>query len=213
MNDYLGMRENTIPTTIIFDLGGVLIDWNPRYLYRKIFEQASDMEDFLANICTSDWNETQDAGRSLADGTNLLLEQYPAWENEIRAFYDRWEEMLGGVVAGTLSIFRRLKAKEKYRFYALTNWSAETYPIALDRYDFLQWFEGTLVSGQEKMRKPNPLFYQRLLNRFQIDPSQSVFIDDNLRNVKAAREQGIPSIHFQSPEQLEKALVAMGIDL
>ncbi|MEM9887014.1 MAG: HAD family phosphatase [Bacteroidota bacterium] len=205
-------KTNNAPSTIIFDLGGVLIDWNPRYLYRKIFQDEAQMEYFLEHICTSDWNEAQDAGRSLAEGTDLLVAQHPKWEKEIRAFYDRWEEMLGGVVEGTLAIFRRLRASQQYRFYALTNWSAETYPIALKRYEFLQWFEGTLVSGQEKMRKPNPLFYQLLLQRFEINPSESIFTDDNLRNVKAAREEGIPSIHFQSPEQLENALKAVGIE-
>ena len=100
----------------------------------------------------------------------------------------------------------------QYRFYALTNWSAETYPIALERYEFLHWFDGTLVSGEEKIRKPNPLFYQLLLERFQINPGESVFMDDNLRNIKAARKEGIPSIHFQSPEQLEEALKAMQIE-
>lgn len=192
--------------TIIFDLGGVLVDWNPRYLYRKIFEKEDKMEYFLTHICTSDWNEEQDGGRSLAEGTQILVNQYPEWEKEIRAFYGRWEEMLGGVIVDTLSILASIKDSKKYRLYALTNWSSETFPIAQKRYDFLNWFEGILVSGTEKMRKPTPEFYQLLLDRFQIASSTALFIDDNLRNVEAARKMGITTIHFQSPAQLLEEL-------
>ncbi|MEM8526287.1 MAG: HAD family phosphatase [Bacteroidota bacterium] len=198
-------------TTIIFDLGGVLIDWNPRYLYRKIFDDEERMEYFLENICTSDWNEQQDGGRSLAEGTNLLLEQHREWEQEIRAFYDRWEEMLGGVLQGTLDILTRFKESGNYRLYALTNWSSETYPIAKERYEFLSWFEGVLVSGEEKMKKPDPKFYQLLLDRFDIEASESLFIDDNLRNVKAARAMGIEAIHFHNSAQLKQELKERGV--
>ncbi|MEM6699585.1 MAG: HAD family phosphatase [Bacteroidota bacterium] len=197
--------------SIIFDLGGVLINWDPRNLYRKIFEEEERMEYFLANVCTSDWNEEQDGGRSLADGTNLLIEQHPEWETEIRAFYDRWEEMLGGVIEGTLDILTRLKASGNYKIYALTNWSSETYPIAQGLYEFLGWFEGVLVSGAEKMKKPDPKFYQLMLDRFDIDPSTTLFTDDNSRNVKAARKMGIPTIHFQNPEQLKKEMKERGV--
>jgi len=198
-------------TSIIFDLGGVLINWDPRNLYRKIFKEEERMEYFLSNICTSDWNEEQDGGRSLKDGTNLLVEQYPEWETEIRAFYDRWEEMLGGVIEGTLDILTRLKESGNYKIYALTNWSAETYPIAEGLYEFLGWFEGVLVSGAEKMKKPDPKFYQLMLDRFDIEASTTLFTDDNLRNVKAARTMGIPTIHFQSPAQLEEEMKASGL--
>jgi len=198
-------------STIIFDLGGVLVDWNPRYLYRKIFEQEEQMEYFLAHICTSDWNEEQDGGRSLEEGTQILVHQYPEWEKEIRAFYKRWEEMLGGIIMDSLSILSSIKDSKKYRLYALTNWSSETFPIAQERYDFLNWFEGILVSGAEKMRKPAPEFYQLMLDRFQIVPSTALFIDDNLRNVEAARKMGITTIHFQSPSKLLEELKALKI--
>ncbi|MEL6945540.1 MAG: HAD family phosphatase, partial [Bacteroidota bacterium] len=170
-------------TTIIFDFGGVLIDWNPHHLYQKIFDDEERMEYFLENICTSDWNEQQDGGRSIAEGTRLLVEQHPDWEQEIRAFYDRWEEMLNGPIQGTLDILKRLKESKQYKIYGLTNWSAETYPIAQKHYEFLSWFEGVLVSGEEKMKKPDPKFYQLLLDRFEIESSEAVFTDDNLRNV------------------------------
>lgn len=198
-------------TSIIFDLGGVLINWDPRNLYHKIFEDEKRMEYFLANICTSDWNEEQDGGRSLADGTNLLVTQHPEWESEIRAFYDRWEEMLGGVIEGTLDVLTRLRESGNYKIYALTNWSSETYPVAQGLYEFLGWFEGVLVSGAEKMKKPDPKFYNLMLDRFDINPSETLFTDDNLRNVKAARAMGIPTIHFQNPEQLEKEMKVRGI--
>ena len=192
--------------TILFDLGGVLIDWNPRYVYRTIFNTEAETEWFLQHICTHDWNEQQDAGQPLHEGTEELVAKHPAWEAEIRAYYKRWPEMLGGALPGSVAIFKRLKEQHRYKFYALTNWSAETFPIALDRYDFLHWFDGILVSGAEKVRKPFPAYYALALERFGLKPSETIFIDDNLRNVEGARAAGIKSIHFQSAEQLEAEL-------
>jgi 2-haloacid dehalogenase len=196
---------------IIFDLGAVLVDWNPHYLYRNLFTNEQEMKDFLANITTPDWNEEQDAGRSLQEGTNLLIQQHPHHEANIRAFYGRWEEMLGDAIEGTVDIFRQLKDSGKYKIYALTNWSAETFPVALERYDFLNWFDGIVVSGTEKMRKPNPAFYQLLLDRYNVKASEALFIDDNLRNVLAAEKLGIKSIHFSSAEQLKSELEDLNI--
>jgi 2-haloacid dehalogenase len=193
-------------TTLIFDLGGVLIDWNPRYLYRKLLNSEAEIDHLLSNITTSDWNEAQDAGRSLAEGTALLAQQHPEYEELIRAFYGRWPEMLGGPIAGTVDILTRLKQDKQYDLFALTNWSAETWPVTLQEYDFLSWFQGVLVSGEEKMRKPTPAFYQLLEERFPLKLSTSLFIDDNLRNVEAARALGLRSIHFHSPEQLREGL-------
>jgi len=192
--------------TIIFDLGAVLIDWNPHYMYRTLFTNEQEMKDFLQTVCTPDWNEEQDAGRSLQEGTDLLVAQHPQHEANIRAFYGRWEEMLGEPFLDTVELFRRLKTSGKYKIYALTNWSAETFPVALARYDFLGWFDGIVVSGAEKMRKPAPEFYQVLLDRYQVDPQKALFIDDNYRNILAAEKAGIKSIHFTSAGQLEKEL-------
>ncbi len=197
--------------TIIFDLGAVLIDWNPQHLYRKIFKEEAQMLHFLQNICTPAWNEEQDGGRPLQEATDLLISQYPEHAENIKHFYGRWEEMLGGAIEETVEIFKELKSTNKYTFYALTNWSAETFPIALERFPFLKWFDGIVVSGTEKNRKPYATFYQLLLNRYQVDPANALFIDDNLRNVHAAEQLGIESIHFISPLQLRKSLQEKGI--
>src|ERR1700761_3853909 len=195
--------------TIIFDLGAVLIDWNPRYMYRTIFSDEAEMEKFLAGITTSDWNEEQDAGRPLQEGTEILIAQFPEHEANIRAFYSRWDEMLGEAFEDTVEIFRQLKESGKYKIYALTNWSAETFPVALARFDFLNWFDGIVVSGAEKMRKPTPGFYHILLDRYHIKAEEALFIDDNYRNVQAAEKIGIQCIHFTSAEQLNDILQPM----
>ncbi|MCC9138523.1 HAD family hydrolase [Pontibacter silvestris] len=197
--------------TIIFDLGAVLIDWNPKYLYSKIFQEDAEITQFLENICTSDWNEEQDAGRPLQEATDMLVAQYPEHKENIKAYYGRWKEMLGGAIEGTVEIFRELKDSKKYKIYALTNWSAETFPIAQERFEFLTWFDGVVVSGTEKDRKPFPSFYQTLLDRYQVKPEEAVFIDDNLRNIHAAQEIGIDSIHFTSPEDLRAKLKERGV--
>lgn len=197
---------------IIFDLGGVLIDWNPRYVFdEKYFESEEKREFFFSNICTSDWNEEQDAGRSIVEATQLLVGQYPEWETAIRDYYGRWTDMLKAPIPETVEIFRQLKQSDRYNLYALTNWQVGLFDIALVRYNFLHWFDGRVVSGEERTRKPFPEFYQRLLNRYDLKPSETIFIDDNARNVKAAEDLGIRSIHFQSPSQLKEKLTEMGI--
>ena len=133
---------------IVFDLGGVLVDWNPDYVYRKVFQNDENkMKWFYQNICTSDWNEEQDGGRALAEGTELLVKKFPEHEENIRAYYTRWEEMLGGPIEGTVEVLRKLRQNTELKLYALTNWSHETFPIALNKYEFLHWFDGRLVSG------------------------------------------------------------------
>ena len=197
--------------TIIFDLGAVLIDWNPHYMYKTVFADEEEMKHFLATVCTSDWNEEQDAGRSLQEGTEILVKQHPEHEVNIRAFYSRWDEMLGEAFEDTVEIFRELKASNKYKIYALTNWSAETFPVALERFEFLSWFDGIVVSGTEKMRKPAPEFYQILLDRHEVKAEESLFIDDNYRNILAAEKLGIKSIHFTSAELLKEKLIELAV--
>lgn len=193
--------------TIIFDLGGVLIDWNPAYVFDdKYFETKEKHDYFFSHVCTSDWNEMQDAGRSIVEATQELIAAHPDWEKPIRDYYGRWTEMLKGPIHETVEIFRNLKASGKYNLYALTNWQAGLFDIALVRYDFLHWFDGRVVSGEERTRKPFPEFYQRLLDKYHVNASNALFIDDNLRNVKAAEALGIQSIHYLNAVQLKEEL-------
>ena len=198
-------------TTIIFDLGGVLIDWNPAYVFDKLIEDENKRKHFFENICTAEWNEEQDGGRTIKEANEILIARHPEWKEHIEAYYGRWEEMLGGPIEETVEIFGQLKASGRYKFYALTNWSAELFPIALQRYDFLHWFDGRLVSGEEKMRKPFPEFFQLLLDRFNIKKEEAVFIDDNLRNAEAAEQFGLKTIRFTTPSELKEALQGLRI--
>ncbi|HWC52903.1 MAG TPA: HAD family phosphatase [Chitinophagaceae bacterium] len=198
--------------TIIFDLGGVLIDWNPRYMYRNIFKTEDEMEWFLENVTTSEWNENQDAGYPLHKATEELVAKHPEWSEEIRAYYGRWIEMLGEALHETVEIFHELKQNGNYKLYALTNWSAELFPHARERFDFLKWFDGIVVSGEEKMKKPSAEFYRLILDRYHIDPANTIFIDDSLRNIKGAEVAGIRSIHFHNAQQLKEELQRVGVE-
>jgi 2-haloacid dehalogenase len=201
----------TARSIAIFDLGGVLIDWNPRYLYRRLFDgDDAAMERFLAEICNSDWNLQQDAGRPFAEACALLVDRHPEQKALIEAYYDRWIDMLAGPIDETVEILRELKARGT-PLYALTNWSAETFPLALERYDFLRWFRGTIVSGAEKLVKPDPRIYRLLLERFGIDPAAAVYIDDNPKNAEAATALGLHGIHFTDPAALRTELEKVGL--
>ncbi|MDO4904708.1 MAG: HAD family phosphatase [Lautropia sp.] len=195
---------------IVFDLGGVLVDWNPRHLYRKIFASETEMEDFLANVCSGPWNDAQDRGRPWAEAVKLLQAQHPAYWNEIDAFHSRWEEMLHGDLPETVQLLAQLRS-EPVRLLALTNWSAETFAIARRRFEFLQWFEGILVSGEEGMAKPDPEIFQLMASRHRLTPARTVFIDDAEKNVIAARDQGWQAIHFTGADALRAELRAKGL--
>lgn len=202
---------NTIKN-VIFDLGGVLVDWNPEYLYLDVFDgDRKKMQWFLDEICTFDWNENQDAGYPLAQASADRIKLFPQYEQLIRMFYDRWEEMLGGQIDGTVAILKKLVVKPDYKVFALTNWSAETFPIALKRFEFLHWFEGIVVSGTEKTRKPFLDIYQITLDRYQLNPKKTLFIDDNKRNIEAAQKFGIQTIQFQNPIQLQISMEVIGV--
>lgn len=200
--------------TIIFDLGGVLIDWNPEHVYKKVFNGDQKKVDwFLNNICTSDWNVEQDAGRTLSDGTEILVNQFPEHEKLIRIFYDRWEDMIGGVIKETEDILYNLKRQDKYNLYSLTNWSHETFHIPFQRYDFFKHFEGIVVSGEEKTRKPFPKIYEILLERYDLNPESCLFIDDNLENITTAEKFGINGIHYKTTDLLLKDLTTFDIQI
>jgi 2-haloacid dehalogenase len=195
----------------VFDLGGVLIDWNPRYLYRKLFAgDDAAMEHFLANVCTSSWNSQQDAGRSFAEGCALLKAQHPAQAKLIDAWFERHGEMLAGPIDGTVEILAELRARG-IPLYALSNWSAETFPTALKRFEFLQWFDGILLSGEAKLVKPDGSFFRLFFNTFSIDPAQAVFVDDLRPNAEAAGELGMHAILFTDPPALRNELASLGL--
>jgi 2-haloacid dehalogenase len=197
---------------IIFDLGGVLVDWNPDYVFLDEFGgDRKKMQRFYDEVCTFDWNENQDAGYPLAQATEDRVALFPEQEAMIRMYYGRWEEMLGGPIAGTVALLKKLVDHHDYRVVALTNWSAETFPIALARFDFLHWFEGIVVSGTEQTRKPFPEIYQTTLERFGLEAPVSLFIDDNARNIAAAAALGIQTIQFKNPDQLKTDLRTKGI--
>lgn len=199
---------------IIFDLGGVLIDWNPDYVFLKEFEGNNEqLQEFYNKICTFEWNENQDAGYPLKNATEERVKLFPEYENLIRMYYGRWEEMLGGAIVDSVSILKKIVDNPRYRVIALTNWSAETFPIALKRFDFLHWFEGIVVSGTEKTRKPFRKIYNITLTRYNLKASNSLFIDDNSRNISAAKKIGIQTIKFNNPSQLENELKLKGVNL
>ena len=196
--------------SVVFDIGGVLIDWNPRHLYRKIFETEEEMEWFLSEICTYDWNVQQDGGKTFSVATAELSAKYPEYSDKIALYYGRWEEMLGGELKDTIDIFDELKSAG-IPLYALSNWSHEAFPVAYDRYAFMKKFDGIVVSGYEKLLKPDHAIYRVLINRYNINPSESVYIDDNKPNADAAAELGFNAIHYRSSEQLRKDLRALGL--
>ena len=195
--------------TIIFDLGGVLIDHDPRYLYRKIFDHEHEVVGFLENICTQEWNEMQDAGRTIAEATAERIALFPDHAETIEAYYRRWPEMLNGAIEGTVRILSELRERGT-PLYSLTNFSAETFVTARAIYDFFSWFQGIVVSGEEKLIKPDRRIFKLILDRFSIDPDNAIFIDDRKDNVAAAQELGIEGIHFSTPGKLRDDLVAAG---
>ncbi|NJO87333.1 MAG: HAD family phosphatase [Lewinella sp.] len=198
--------------TLIFDLGNVLIAWNPRLIYRNYFSTTTETDWFIDNIATLEWNEEQDRGRSIATATEWLLERYPAYEVPIRMYYDHWTEAFPGPISENVELLETLHQQGKHRLLALTNWSAELFPWARKNYPFLACFEDILVSGEVKMKKPDPEIYELLRNRYQLgDFSGCLFIDDSLRNVLAARNLGLDSIHFQNPAQLRQELFLRGL--
>ncbi|MBI3504707.1 MAG: HAD family phosphatase [Proteobacteria bacterium] len=197
------------PDTVVFDLGGVLVDWDPRYLYRKLIPDETARERFLAEVCTHEWNVAQDAGRTIAEAVAEALSRHPDKGDLIRAFYDRFEEMMGGPIHGTVDILERLDAKGT-PLYALTNWSAETFPIGRRKFDFLKRFRHITVSGELKLAKPDPAIYRHVLAAAGKPAQACVFIDDSPKNVAAANALGFHALHFTGPENLERELAGLG---
>jgi 2-haloacid dehalogenase len=190
---------------IVYDLGGVLIDWNPRHLYRKLIEDEATMEWFLAEVCHTAWNEEQDRGRRFAAAIEEAAARHPEYRPLIEAYFERWAEMMAGEIEGAVAIFEELKSAG-YELHALTNWSAETFPHARDRFAFLDWFESILVSAEVGLIKPDPAIFRLLLERIGRAPAECIYIDDNPKNVASAGALGFDAIAFQSAPQLRAAL-------
>lgn len=189
----------------IFDVGGVLVDWNPRYLYRKIFSSEKEVEHFLTDICPPAWNETLDAGRPFKEACEEKAKEFPQYASQIESYRTRWQEMIGGPVAGTAEIVQELQEKG-YTLYALSNFSAETFPSTKKRFKVLSLFDGIVLSGEEKINKPDFEIYRRLLNRYALQAEDCLFIDDNKENIAAAKQLGFQTIHFTSADTLRQVL-------
>ncbi len=198
------------PTAVVFDLGGVLIDWNPRYLYRKLFDDEAAMESFLADVVSPEWNGQQDSGRTWAEAVEVLSREHPEQSDLIAAYWHRWQETLGDAIAPTVEILEGLR-ETGVKLYALSNWSAETFPVARPRYPFLEWFDGIVISGEVKLAKPDPRIFRHLLDRYDLDPVATVFIDDSEANVRAAAAQGLVALRFEGAATLRSDLVRLGL--
>ena len=195
----------------IFDLGGVLLDWDPRFLYRKLFDgDETAMEHFLATVCTTEWNERQDSGRSFAEAIQELLPRHADKIELIEAFGTRFGEMIRGPIDAAVEVLAELRDRE-VPLYVLSNWSAETFPSQRQRFEFLSWFDGIVISGLEGVMKPDPRIFRILLDRYGVAAESAVFIDDVARNAAAATAVGIHGIHFRSPEQLRRELITLGM--
>jgi 2-haloacid dehalogenase len=199
------------PSAVVFDLGGVLIDWNPRYLYQQLFDgDDAAMERFLAEVTTPEWNLQQDAGRTWDEAVEALTRQHPEHAELIAAYRDRWTETLGEPIGPTVAVLDELR-QTGVRLFALSNWSAETFPVARPRYPFLEWFEGIVISGEVGITKPDERVYRHLLDRFGLDAASTVFIDDSAANVRAAQEVGMIAIRFEGGDALRTALAGHGL--
>jgi 2-haloacid dehalogenase len=198
------------PTTVVFDLGGVLVDWDPRYLYRQLFDDPDEMEAFLAEVTTADWNAHQDAGRPWAEAVELLVAEHPQRRELIEAFHRRWPEMLAGEIPGTVDVLADLRSAG-VRLVALSNWSAEMFPVARERFDFLAWFEEIVISGDVGVNKPDRGIFEHLMENFGVEPAAALFVDDSSANVEAAKALGFRAIQFTDAGALRRELVRLGL--
>jgi 2-haloacid dehalogenase len=190
---------------IVFDFGGVLVDWNPHHLYDKYFGSVEKAEWFLNNICLYSWNIQMDGGKPFAEGVAELQAQYPEWSEAIAIYHTRWIEMMGGEIAGMADIVKRLK-EAGYGVYGLTNWSSETFPLVKDKYAIFKQLDGMVVSGEEHLLKPDAAIYKCLLERYNLQAEESLFVDDNADNVTGARNVGMKAVRFTSVAELEREL-------
>jgi 2-haloacid dehalogenase len=198
--------------TVVFDIGNVLIPWNPRWLFSKMLTDEEALDRFLDEVDFAAWNAQHDRGQSFAQGIAEHGARFPHYRHLLQAYFDRWEECIAAPLEESVALTRKLRASG-YRTLALTNFSAETFPRALRLNPFLHEFEGILVSGEEKVMKPDPAIYRLLCERYSVAPRQSVFIDDSLPNVEGARRIGMHALHFRSTDELLEDLDALGVKI
>ena len=192
---------------ILFDFGNVLLEWNPRHIYRRYFpNDEAAMEHFLHEVNFMEWNAQQDKGRSFAEGVAELSREFPHYANLIQAYHDNWSESIGDPVAGTVEIMKRLK-EAGYPVYGLSNWSSETFPMVRNKFIFFDLLDDIVISGEVGQIKPEPEIYEIALQRIGRPANECLFIDDSLANIEQARKMGFAVVHFQSPEQLETELI------
>ncbi|MCL4530103.1 MAG: HAD family phosphatase [Chloroflexi bacterium] len=203
------MSQNKIQA-VIFDFGGVLVDWSPHNLYRHYFEQPHEIDRFLSEINFAEWNAQQDKGRPFAQAVAELSSEFPQHARLISAFHEHWEDSIDGPIAGTVRILQKLK-QFGYLLYGLSNWSAETFPLIREKFPFFDLLDDILLSGEVKLIKPDPQIFHFMLDKFKLEAQACLFIDDSLANIKTANELGFVAIHFQSPAQLEIELSARGV--
>lgn len=194
---------------IVFDFGGVLIDWNPEYLYKGIFQDEQELTFFLHEVCNAGWNLKQDEGRPFFDGIAELSKKFPQYIDKIELYYTHWIKMIGGEIEQNTSLIKELRLS--YRLFGLTNWSSETFPLVYGKYAFFKDLEGIIVSGKEKLVKPNREIYNLLLSRYGLNPEQSLFIDDSEQNIKTAQKMGFNVVHFTNSSDLKKDLEGLGL--
>lgn len=202
---------STTIKAIIFDFGNVLLEWNPRHVYRRYFPDDEEaMERFLHEVNFMEWNAQQDKGRSFAEGVAVLSKQFPHYSKLIQAYHDNWKDSIGHHFEGTVEIMKRLK-QAGYPLYGLSNWSAETFPIARKKYDFFHLLDDAVISGEVGLIKPEPEIFDLLLQKIGKPAQECLFIDDALENIQQAQKMGFATVHFQSPEHLEEELYRLGI--
>ena len=203
-------KEHHLKPAIIFDFGNVLVDWDPRYLYRQFFPDDHAIERFLLEINFQEWNLRQDCGRPFAEAVEELCQQHPHYCDLIRAYDTRWEESLIGPIWPSVDILRQLK-QQGYALYGLSNWSAEKFSLVRSKYDFFGWFKAIVLSGEVKLVKPDPRIFHLMLEKIGRPAAECLLIDDSLKNIDAAQQLGFQTIHFRSAEQLGSDLVKKGI--
>jgi 2-haloacid dehalogenase len=204
------MAAHGPPKNVVFDIGGVLLRWDPRHLYRKIFADEAQMEWFLREVCTTEWNIEQDRGRSWDEAIAVLIKRHPDWAAEIRAFHERWPEMVVGVFDENVAVLQSLRMAG-VPTWAITNFSADKFRLAMEIYPFLAGFKGIVVSGQHRLIKPEPAIFEFFFSRYKLDPGDCLFVDDSRLNVDTAQALGMRAIHFVEGVDLARTLREHGI--